>query len=387
MKVHEVCSLFPEMSAEEFEQLKADIKEHGQKVPVELYKGQIIDGRNRYKACKELGIDVETVEITLDPDESLTDYVVALNLHRRHLSASQRAAIAVEIEKRHAIEAKERQREGARKGGSVKPSDPRKVEQLVAQPSRDPQARDKAAAAVGVNRQYVQDAKKISQTDPHLFSQLIAGQVTLPQAKRQIRQEESAKVAKTVANNLPVQNIYRVLYADPPWQYSDSGDIYKSDRGGAGGYGKAEHHYATLSIEALCNLGPKIRKLTADNAVLFLWVTSPMLQDCFEVIGAWGFKYKASFVWDKVKHNFGHYNSVRHEFLLICTKGSCTPDEKKLVDSVVSIERGAHSEKPSKFRNIISDLYTRGKKIELFHRGSPVKGWDTWGIETGVEKS
>jgi N6-adenosine-specific RNA methylase IME4 len=103
-----------------------------------------------------------------------------------------------------------------------------------------------------------------------------------------------------------------------------------------------------------------------------------LLEECFEVIKAWGFKYKSSFVWDKVKHNMGHYNSVRHEFLLVCTRGSCTPDNKKLYDSVQSVERGGHSEKPVEFVNIINDLYQYGNKLELFCR-TPRDGFDVWG--------
>jgi N6-adenosine-specific RNA methylase IME4 len=95
---------------------------------------------------------------------------------------------------------------------------------------------------------------------------------------------------------------------------------------------------------------------------------------------AWGFKYKAQFVWDKVKHNMGHYNSVRHEMLLVCTKGSCTPQVTKLYDSVQSIERAGHSVKPDEFRAIIDTLYPNGNRIELFAR-RPAEGWQTWGNE------
>jgi len=83
-------------------------------------------------------------------------------------------------------------------------------------------------------------------------------------------------------------------------------------------------------------------------------------------------------VWDKIKHNMGHYNSVRHEFLLICTRGSCTPDVVKLYDSVQAIERTEHSKKPEEFRAIIDTLYTHGNKIELFAR-QPADGWEVWG--------
>ncbi|OGM09329.1 hypothetical protein A2Z67_04685 [Candidatus Woesebacteria bacterium RBG_13_36_22] len=160
---------------------------------------------------------------------------------------------------------------------------------------------------------------------------------------------------------------FRVVYADPPWQYGDKL---------VDGYGAAEHHYGTMSLEEICNL--KIR--TEDNAVLFLWVTSPLLEDAFKVINAWGFKYKSSFVWDKMTHNFAHYNSLRHEFLLVATKGSCLPDRRKLYPSVVSIHRGKHSEKPPKFRKMIEDLYPIGKRIELFARKRDEK-WEVWGDE------
>jgi N6-adenosine-specific RNA methylase IME4 len=79
----------------------------------------------------------------------------------------------------------------------------------------------------------------------------------------------------------------------------------------------------------------------------------------------------------------GHYNSVRHEVLLICTKGSCTPENVKLFDSVQTIEKTKkHSEKPEEFREIINTLYPSGKKIELFRRGDAPNGWSVWGNES-----
>ena len=90
--------------------------------------------------------------------------------------------------------------------------------------------------------------------------------------------------------------------------------------------------------------------------------------------------YKASFVWDKVKHVMGHYNSVRHEFLLIGVRGSCMPDVRKLFDSVVTEERTEHSRKPEVFRTMIETLYTFGNRIELFARERH-EGWDAYGNE------
>lgn len=169
---------------------------------------------------------------------------------------------------------------------------------------------------------------------------------------------------------------FRIFYADPPWKYGNSGVITEDDN-----YGRAERHYPAMSIAELCALGLEIKAMADDDAVLFLWVTSPLLAECFEVIKAWGFQYKTSFVWDKVRHNFGHYNSVRHELLLVCTRGSCLPDVPTLHDSVMSIERSdKHSEKPEAFRQMIDGLYTRGNRLELFAR-CQVDGWEAWGNE------
>ena len=169
---------------------------------------------------------------------------------------------------------------------------------------------------------------------------------------------------------------YRVLYADPPWLYNDKLMIKRYVTIGA------DYHYPCLSIQKLCELS--VHDLGEANSVLFLWVTSPMLEGGFAVIKAWGYKYKASFVWDKVRHTYGHYNSVRHELLLVCTRGSCLPDSKKLVDSVLTIERTSHSAKPPEFRQLIDKLYPHGARIELFARERAV-GWDVWGNDIKCE--
>lgn len=186
--------------------------------------------------------------------------------------------------------------------------------------------------------------------------------------KKEERRKNIEKLTKKTPE-LNTSNKYRVIYADPPWQYNDKQDTEK-----LGGAGK---HYPTMSIQELCEM--PVKDIAEDNSVLFMWTTSPLLEECFDVIKAWGFKYKTSFVWDKVKHNMGHYNSVRHEFLLICTRGSCTPDNRKLFDSVQSIERtDKHSEKPHEFYDIIEALYQYGNKIELFSRNKR-KGWSSFG--------
>jgi N6-adenosine-specific RNA methylase IME4 len=166
---------------------------------------------------------------------------------------------------------------------------------------------------------------------------------------------------------------YAVVYADPPWQYS-SGDQHGTEEQET----VLEDHYPSMALDEICSL-PQA-KLAATDCVLFLWATSPTLEEAFEVINAWGFKYKTSMIWDKVAHNVGHYVSVRHEILLIATKGQ-PPKVPKLVDSVYEEERTEHSRKPAYFRQLIEELYSDGKRLELFCRGPADDGWDVWGNE------
>ena len=165
---------------------------------------------------------------------------------------------------------------------------------------------------------------------------------------------------------------YQVIYADPPWKY-DTALLRK----------EVESHYPTMDLKEICGWGDKIKNIAADNCVLFMWSTTAKLNWFMDVITAWGFEYKTSMIWDKVKHNMGYYCSQRHEILIIAGKGSATPTitDKKVVqsiDSVQSIEKTAHSKKPDEFYEIIETLYPNTKKIELFARNKR-DGWENWG--------
>lgn len=162
---------------------------------------------------------------------------------------------------------------------------------------------------------------------------------------------------------------YRIVYADPPWDYgAHAQPDYQTEQ---------RDHYPVMELQAICDV--PVEEWVEDDAVLFLWATSPILEKSFEVVHAWGFEYKTTFVWDKIKHNMGHYNSVRHEFLLVCTRGACQPDTKQLFDSVQSIERSKkHSQKPAEFYDIIETLYTHGRRLEIFARAER-DGWDVYG--------
>ena len=400
MEFHKFANIFPLIEGQEFENLVEDIRKNGlQQHTIYLYEGKILDGRNRYRACKQLKMlyDTNVFNFVGTPEEALK-LVISLNLHRRHLQESQRSMVGARVKHIYEAEAKERQIEAGKQYGEKHPQE---VMVNLPQPLKQKgTARDKAGEAMNVSGSLVHRAEKvIAQGTPELVQAVESGEIAVsaavaivnepPELQNEVVERIHSEEVKTVKQAVrqinkenkkeppPIKGKYRVIYADPPWEYGNSGII------GNDNYGHAERHYPSMSIQELCKMGEKIKEITEKNAVLFMWVTSPLLEECFPVIKSWGFKYKSSFVWDKIGHNYGHYNSVRHEFLLICTKGSCVPDYEKKLDSVISIQKTRkHSEKPAEFRQLIDQLCITGNRIELFSR-EKVENWEAWGNEPG----
>lgn len=180
---HSVANIFPLMSGDEYAALVEDIRRNGQREPIWTHDGQIIDGRNRYRACLDLGIEPYIRE--WNGDGSLVAFVVSLNLHRRHLDSSQRAVVSLEVEKALAKEAADKERE-------------RKTtfQKFEKSPLSSIQAAQQAAAMVGSNRQYVSDAKRIANAAPDVLEAVRNGHVNIPAAKQlaQLPQEHRAPI-------------------------------------------------------------------------------------------------------------------------------------------------------------------------------------------------
>lgn len=183
MEYHEVANLFPLMQGEEYEQLKADIAANGLLEPIWTHQGKIIDGRNRYRACVELGVSPAFRQ--WDGNGSLVAFVVSLNLKRRHLTSSQKAVVALEVEKALAVEARERQ--GTRVDLL---QNSQNFSQIFEKSSGPIHAAPEAAAIVGTNRQYVHDAKRIARDAPELLGEVRTGTLTIPEAKALARLPE-----------------------------------------------------------------------------------------------------------------------------------------------------------------------------------------------------
>ena len=92
---HPYADLLPKMSKHEFQDLKKGIQASGQQEPITLYQGKVLDGRHRLRACQELGIEPKFKVAELADDQAALDFVIARNLQRRNLTASQKAVVAL----------------------------------------------------------------------------------------------------------------------------------------------------------------------------------------------------------------------------------------------------------------------------------------------------
>lgn len=181
------------------------------------------------------------------------------------------------------------------------------------------------------------------------------------------------------------QNKYGVIYADPPWEYRQSGSK-KNSRG------MAKQHYNTMSTDEICRL--PVREMATDDCVLFMWATFPNIEEALKVMRAWGFEYKtAAFVWVKKNRksnsNFwgmGAYTRANAEVCLLgISKGTKAKQVVKsnAVHQIIESPIEEHSKKPAETRERIEKLLgtrERVHKIELFARQT-VEGWDCWGNE------
>ena len=183
--LHPAAELFPTMTKEEFIGLKADIQAHGQRHPLKVWQGEVIDGRHRLRACRELGI--EPIAEHIDDDVDPWAFVLSENLHRRHLSTSQRSMIAARMA---TIQVGENQhtKEGAQKKA----------------PSQT-----EAARMLGVSRSNTQKAKRVLERGgDEVVKAVESGEMTLAAAEQTIAQPQppAAPAAVQTVPTAPVRS-------------------------------------------------------------------------------------------------------------------------------------------------------------------------------------
>lgn len=367
-------NLIPPLTDEEFAQLEKNILRDGIRDALITWHGILIDGHNRYKIAQKHGLTYRTVEKQFADRNDAERWIILNQFGRRNLSAYDRSILALKLKPIIAEKAKENLKVGA----EITNTGLQKSVKAV-------NTQKELARVAGVSHDTIAKVEKIqAKATPEIKFAIKAGEMSINQAYQTVKREEKKQeVQKRIDKYAEVQTgvidiekpdkKYNIVYADPPWQYWESGNKNQS------------LHYTTMTVDEICNL--PVKDITDDDCILFLWVTFPILKEAFKVIESWGFEYStAGFVW--VKKNkvadspfigCGAWTRANSELCLIATKGKIQRLDAS-VSQVIESPVEEHSKKPDITRTLIEKLVGKLPRVELFSR-YPADGWDVWGNE------
>ena len=339
--------LVPPHSKEKFEELKQSIIENGLYEDIIINEeNEVLDGHHRLWACKEVGVIPRFQVKRFDSKDKERLYVMETNLYRRQLSVFQEIELRKEI-----VVLKQGFRTDLTSPqicGEVPIGTARKI--AVEMPNAGSRLIDQALYVIAhATEEIKKEARKGTNK----------GGISIFNAYKQTKQ-----LTEEPKTSIPLpEGVFSVIYADPPWTYTHSFLA-----------GSPNTHYPTMETEEICGLQVPSHK----DAVLFLWVTNPLLEDGLQVMQSWGFDYKTNIVWVKDRPGTGQYVRGQHELLLIGTKGNIgTPPTEARVSSVIQIPKTEHSHKPEEVYKIIENMYS-GPYLELFATEKR-ENWVSWG--------
>ncbi|SEA90585.1 Spo0J and IME4 domain-containing protein [Acidovorax soli] len=379
--------LFPAMNSDEFNALKQSIQRNGQSEPILLFRGQVVDGRHRLKACQELGIEPKVETLSVKTYEQAKSMAFARNINRRNLTTGQRALMAAAL--------------CTRKPGQAK----------FSAATEPPLSQTQAADLFAVSRDSVQRAVKVyCDGGKELNRQLASGETTLNEAhvevtgSKRIKDPALVQAAKLVARHkeqeseksrlarlnrqallsqknaaLPTgKKKYSLLLADPPWNYGMSNDRSASRM-------LPHNHYPTMSTDDICAMD--VQSCVTKDAMLYLWCPASLLPEGLRVMQSWGFEYLTNWVWHKNGGKLtcaGGVAVAHHELLLVGKRGQglTIVGNDARESSVFAAPVTQHSAKPALVHERLERLYPSVvNRLELFARNAR-SDWDVWGNQS-----
>lgn len=409
----EFKALIPPLAPDEYAQLEANIRAEGCRDPLVLWNNIIIDGHNRHEICTKHGIAFECIRKPFKDREAVMLWMEENQIGRRNLSDDQRSVFALSIQERRSKAAKiNAGKETGKLGGRGNKRDSDTLTECLldwpedtncpkcdnglyewqpegktcrscgfstaesTKPKTD--TRKQVAKEFNLPERKLRAVAEVKKAAPELIAKVRAGETTLLQAKREIkeekrearREENRAKVAEAKAPEeiIKVGAKFATIVIDPPWDWGDEGD---QDQ-----LGRARPDYATMSIDELCKL--PVVDLADDDCHIYLWITNRSLPKGFRLLEAWGFRYITALTWVKPHFGMGNYFRGQSEHILFGVKGS-QPLKRKDVGTIFCAPRGpnGHSSKPIEFYELVESC-SPGPYLEMFSRCAR-EGWKTWG--------
>ncbi len=332
----------------------------------------LLAGRRRLEAFMKMG--KETIPVTVVSLEDVLRAEIHENMVRENFTFQEMRIVRREFEPEIEAQNKKIMIEAHASSG--------KLPEL----KKGARTRDVMASYLGMSPRQYQKFRDIDDAiteNPDKFgdyAERIDKGMSIDYAHKMINTHEKSN---TPTPDLP-DDEFECLYMDLPWKY----DLPLV----------GAPPYKTMSLQEIKDNIPVLP--LAKDAVVFMWVTNPKLDEAMELVKFWGLTYKTNCVWIKTREKklavdevdttklqagTGYYLKGAHELLFICTKGSPgVPPEDVRVPSVVFAERTAkHSEKPKMFYDLIESYYPAKKKLEMFARNRR-EGWSSWGDEAST---
>lgn len=388
-----VHAALPPATKEQLAVLTQSVKTDGQMTPiVTAHSGRfVLDGRDLMTVCKRLKINPRTQDLGPLSDEEMARYAATTNAVRKQLPVGTLAALASVLCK-------------GRKIGDNQHSTGLSIEQ--------------AAHAYGISSDSVTRFHRVAKAAPALANVVARGTVSLSRAEQlvkaydgdadaidevislgeqalNVRRNKEATIARQTATARRIakknpgsatslarfaDSSFQVVLADPPWHYTNSPN-----------FASPGVHYPTMTNEALIAMGDEVKRIVAQDAVLFLWTTNMHLPVALDLIKAWGFTYANNIVWPKARHVVTPGLVLPcHETLLVARRGQSLKVAGQApirswpanLDAVKGVYK--HSEKPSFYADEIERLFPKATKLEMFSR-DPRPGWSVFGNEVEAQ--
>jgi N6-adenosine-specific RNA methylase IME4 len=375
MKIkEEFKKLIPPLTADEYSQLEANCISDGIRDAILTWNGFIIDGHNRYEISQKHNLKFNTEEKYFENEVEVKEWMIRNQFGRRNLSNYQRSVLALQLEEVFSAKAKEKETERKTtfhksEKSNIQPINTIKEISKVANVSHDTIAKVKKIEAIAT---------------PEVKAKLSTGEVSINQAYQEIKKEEKKaerdqRIEETKQkieqeNLIQPDKKYHVIAIDPPWAYSEKGGFDSENYDSVSNRGAVD--YPTMTINQI----KEIELPAAENCVLFLWTTHAFLEDSFLLVRQWGFEYKATLVWDKVKMGIGRTVRMQLEFCLLAIKGNPIIQGSSERDLIVESRR-EHSRKPEAFYEMVERMCI-GNKLDFFSRQNR-SNWDHYGADKG----
>lgn len=375
---------------EKIDELAESIAESGLLQPIVVaHDGRLIAGWHRLEAAKRLGwksiraqranrLDADAIKLA-EIDENLARAELSPAERAIHVAARKALYEKRHPETQHGAIGKGRRKvcdstrfttDTAKKTGSSERS-----VQLDAQRAKSiPRIRDVIGTSLDEGVEIDALAKLPAGEQGKLIDRAKAGEKVSAKgaAKKVIRERRELKLAEAThaASKALGKKLYSVIYADPATRFEPWSRETGMDRA-------ADNHYPTMITDKICAM----QVPAADDSILFLWATVPMLEHSLRIMREWGFDYRSMITWDKEREATGYWARNRTEHLLIGVRGKVpAPAPGDQPPGLVRAPATEHSCKPVAFAEIIERSFPNQPKLEMFARRRR-PGWDVHGNE------